>query len=48
MIGALPPGGIITAVSQYVDTCRQLNGIPALRSPLARVPLRAGIGGAPT
>jgi hypothetical protein len=35
MIEALPPDGIIIAVSQYVDTCRRLRGIPALRPPLA-------------
>ena len=34
MIEALPPDGIIMAVSQYVDTCRRLKGIPALRPPL--------------
>jgi hypothetical protein len=35
MIEALPPDGIIMAVSQYVDTCRRLKGIPALRPPLS-------------
>jgi hypothetical protein len=34
MIEALPPDGIIMAVSQYVDTCRQLKGIRTLRPPL--------------
>jgi hypothetical protein len=34
MIEALPPEGIIMAVLQYVDTCRRLKGIPALRPPL--------------
>jgi hypothetical protein len=34
MIESLPPDGIIMAVSQYVDTCRRLKGIPALRPPL--------------
>jgi hypothetical protein len=34
MIAALPPDGIIMAVTQYVDTCRRLRGIPALRPPL--------------
>jgi hypothetical protein len=34
MIEALPPDGIIMAVLQYVDTCRRLRGIPALRPPL--------------
>jgi hypothetical protein len=34
MIEALPPDGIIIAVSPYVDTCRRLKGIPALRPPL--------------
>jgi hypothetical protein len=34
MIEALPPDGIIMAVSQYVDTCRQLKGIRAVRPPL--------------
>ena len=35
MIEALPPDGTIMAVSQYVDTCRRLRSIPALRRPLA-------------
>jgi hypothetical protein len=34
MIQALPPAGIIMAVTQYVDTCRRLRGIRALRPPL--------------
>jgi hypothetical protein len=34
MIQALPPDGIIMAVSQYVDTCRRLKGVRALRPPL--------------
>ncbi len=33
-IQALPPDGIVTALVQYVDTCRRLKGIPALRPPL--------------
>jgi hypothetical protein len=31
MIQALPPDGIIIAVTQYTDTCARLRGIPALR-----------------
>jgi hypothetical protein len=34
MIAGLPPDGIIMAVTQYVDGCRHLKGIPARRPPL--------------
>src|SRR5882724_10667759 len=34
MIESLPPDGIIMAVTQYVDRCRHLGGIPTLRPPL--------------
>jgi hypothetical protein len=34
MIQALPPDGIIIALTQYTDTCNRLRGIPALRPPL--------------
>jgi len=33
MIQSLPPDGIIMAVTQYVDRCRHLRGIPVLRPP---------------
>jgi hypothetical protein len=35
MIQSLPPDGIIIAAAQYVDRCRRLRGIPALRPPLS-------------
>jgi hypothetical protein len=35
MIQSLPPDGIIMAVTQYVDRCRHLRGIPVLRPPLS-------------
>jgi hypothetical protein len=34
MIQALPPDGIIIALTLYTDTCARLRGIPALRPPL--------------
>jgi hypothetical protein len=34
MIQALPPDGIVMALTQYTDTCARLPGIPALRPPL--------------
>ena len=34
MVQALPPDGIIMAVTQYTDTCARLRGIRALRPPL--------------
>jgi len=34
MVQALPPDGIVMALVQYTDTCRRLQGIPALRPPL--------------
>jgi hypothetical protein len=35
MIQSLPPDGIIIAATQYVDRCRRLRGLPALRPPLS-------------
>lgn len=35
MIASLPPGGVIIAVTQYVDRCRRLRGIAARRPPLS-------------
>jgi hypothetical protein len=35
MIAGLPPDGIVMAVVQYLDRCRRLRGIPALRPPLS-------------
>jgi len=34
MVQALPPDGVVMALVQYTDTCRQLKGIATLRPPL--------------
>lgn len=34
MIARLPPDGVVMAVVQYVDNCRPLRGLTALRPPL--------------